>query len=186
MIRGSLVRVTTTKWPDRPHWVYAGVWLGEDEHGGWVGYPVGSRFTRPGADYVAPYAQVGLVPHAHVLAAVHPGAGWLPAFHDVGGPLEVYVDVTTPPRTVGTAVRAVDLDLDVLRGPHGRTWVDDEDEFADHRVRFGYPDEVVAAALASCAAVERAVAAREAPYDAATPARWLRVLADLAGDPAPM
>ncbi|WP_180935649.1 DUF402 domain-containing protein [Nocardioides ungokensis] len=36
-------------------------------------------------------------------------------------------------------LRAVDLDLDVVRGRTGRVWIDDEDEFAEHRVRFGYP-----------------------------------------------
>ena len=40
-------------------------------------------------------------------------------------------------------VRAVDLDLDVIRGTTGRVWVDDEDEFAEHRVSLGYPDEVI-------------------------------------------
>ena len=55
--------------------------------------------------------------------------------------MRVYVDITTPPVWDGTVLRAVDLDLDVVRGNTGRVWVDDEDEFADHRVRFGYPDE---------------------------------------------
>ena len=62
-------------------------------------------------------------------------------------------------------LRAVDLDLDVVRGNTGRVWVDDEDEFADHRVRFGYPDEIAAAAMASCDRVHAAVVAGTAPYD---------------------
>ena len=40
-------------------------------------------------------------------------------------------------------LRAIDLDLDVLRVPSGRVWVDDEDEFAEHRLSFGYPPELV-------------------------------------------
>ena len=55
-------------------------------------------------------------------------------------------------------VTAVDLDLDVVRGWTGRVWVDDEDEFADHRVRFGYPADVVRMAAPSCEAVRTDVA----------------------------
>ena len=40
-------------------------------------------------------------------------------------------------------MRAVDLDLGVIRGTTGRVWVDDEDGFAEHRVTVGYPAEVV-------------------------------------------
>ncbi len=46
-------------------------------------------------------------------------------------------------------LRAVDLDLDVVRGNTGRVWVDDEDEFAEHRVAFDYPEDVVTSAVAS-------------------------------------
>jgi hypothetical protein len=132
--------------------------------------------TRPGATYVAPTDQVGLVPP--------PGPeetrGWLATFHAVGGPVRVYVDVTTPPAWDGAVVRAVDLDLDVVRGNTGRVWVDDEDEFAEHRARFGYPEEVARAALASCDRVHADVAAGRTPYDGSA-AGWLARLADTLG-----
>ena len=86
--------------------------------------------------------------------------------------MRVYVDVTTPPVWDGSVLRAVDLDLDVVRGNTGRVWVDDEDEFADHRVRFGYPGEVTTAAMYSCDRVHAAVAAGVAPYDGSA-ATWL-------------
>ena len=54
-------------------------------------------------------------------------------------------------------MRAVDLDLDVIRGTTGRVWVDDEDEFAEHRVSLGYPDEVIEQAITSCQSVLAAV-----------------------------
>ena len=149
-----------TKWPDQPHWVYDGTYLGSDEHGDWIGFPEGSRFTRPGADYVAPYDQVGLVPG---------GRGWVAAFHSPGGKVWVYVDITTVPVWDGTTVRAVDLDLDVVRGQAGRVWIDDEDEFAERRG--GYPDDVVAHALRTCTEVETMVRDRVAPFDTAE--RWL-------------
>lgn len=162
------VRVVMSKWGGRPHWEFDATYLGSDEHGDWLGIGRGTVVTRPGATYVAPTAQVGLVPPPGPDAA----RGWLTTFHDVGGPVRVYVDITTPPRWRGAELHAVDLDLDVICGPTGRVWVDDEDEFADHRVRFEYPEELVAAALASCVEVEAAVTAGRAPYDGAATA-WL-------------
>jgi hypothetical protein len=164
-----------TKWGGRPHWEYAAGLLGRDRHGWWIGVPAGTRMTRPGATYEAPTDQVVLVPDA--ADPTLGDAGWVATFHAVGGPVRVYVDVTTTPAwsEAGDVVGAVDLDLDVIRGNAGRVWVDDEDEFADHRVRFGYPEDVVAAALASCAAVQRALASGTAPYDG-TADHWLALL----------
>ncbi|GAA4376215.1 DUF402 domain-containing protein [Nocardioides caricicola] len=165
---GAAVRVVMTKWGDRPHWEFDCTILGSDEHGDWLGIPAGTTMVRPGATYVAPTAQVGLVPPPGPDAE----RGWLATFHDEGGPVRVYVDVTTPPRWDGTVLRAVDLDLDVVRGNTGRVWVDDEDEFADHRVRFGYPDEVTTAAMTSCDRVHAAVVSALPPYDGSA-AAWL-------------
>ena len=100
-----------TKWGGRPHWEYDAVLLGYDEHGDWLGIPGGTHMSRPDAEYVAPVAQVVLVPP--------PGPdderGWLATFHAPGGPVQVYVDMTTPPAWDGPVLRAVDLDLDVVR-----------------------------------------------------------------------
>jgi hypothetical protein len=164
-----------SKWGERPHWEFEAVFLGSDEHGDWCGIPAGTHFSRPGADYVAPVDQVGLVPAADAPG----GRWWLATFHADGGAVQVYVDMTTPPAWDGPVLHAVDLDLDVVRGPTGRVWVDDEDEFAQHRVELGYPDDVCAAALASCASVRAAVEAGEAPYDGTVHRRWLRRLAEV-------
>ena len=44
----------------------------------------------------------------------------------------------------------IDLDLDVVRRrATGLVELRDEDEFAEHRARFGYPDDVVAEAQAA-------------------------------------
>ncbi len=129
------------------------------------------------------------MPHHHLTLVPHPATaerGWMAAFHGPGAPvgmdlggaeLEVYVDVTTPPLWVpepggGAIVRAVDLDLDVVRGSDGGVLVDDEDEFADHQRTLGYPDALVAAAQVSCEAVLRAVTEHTPPYDE-TFRRWL-------------
>ncbi|MGH8966186.1 MAG: hypothetical protein ACRDXB_12775 [Actinomycetes bacterium] len=81
------------------------------------------------------------------------------------------MDITTRPVWDGDTLRMVDLD--VVKGWTGRVWVDDEDEFADHRVRFGYPDDVIAGAVESCAHVRAQVESGHAPYDQATGRRWL-------------
>ncbi len=70
---GQRVRCEITKWGDRPHWTYEGVWLGTDEHGEWLGFPVGTLFARPGHRFVTAHDQVGLVPAARY----RPG-GWPP------------------------------------------------------------------------------------------------------------
>ena len=139
---GDAVRCEITKWGDQPHWVYPGVYLGTDDHGDWIGFPEGTYFFRPGAEYVAPYDQVGLIPHADLAER-----GWMAAFHAAGGPVQVYVDIATPPVWDGSVLRSVDLDLDVVRGANGRVWVDDEDEFAQHRVEYSYPDDARARRL---------------------------------------
>jgi protein associated with RNAse G/E len=58
----------------------------------------------------------------------------------------------------------VDLDLDVVRAWDGTLLVDDEDEFAEHQVRYGYPAEVVVAARKSCDALVAAIARAEEPW----------------------
>ena len=166
----SPVRVVARKWPDRPHWEHDAVLLGEDEHGVWVGAPVGTAMSRPGAAFSTDQAQVTLVPHE---------APFLASFYGRGGSAhcDVYVDITTVPTWSSGVVTAVDLDLDVVRGWTGRVWVDDEDEFAAHRVRYAYPSDLVRLAVSSCDAVRTAVQAGLPPYDGTVAQRWLNTLA---------
>jgi hypothetical protein len=168
------VRVVFRKWGDRPHWEYDALRLGTDEHGTWIGAPAGTRLERPGAGFHAPGGFVSLVPRDEpYVATFYDPAAWAGA----ANPVEVYVDITTVPRWAPGSVSMVDLDLDVVRGPTGRVWVDDEDEFAAHRVRFGYPAEVVRLAGATCDRVHAAVSAGLAPYDRVVGPRWLNRLA---------
>ena len=163
------MRVTFSKWGDRPHWEYDAIRLGDDAHGTWLGLPSGTQMSRPGATFRTDQHSVLLVP---------PASPFVATFYDEGGTsvCDTYVDITTPPTWDGCTLRMVDLDLDVVKGWTGRVWVDDEDEFADHRIRFGYPAEIVSMAVSSCEEVRRSIEAGAAPYDAKASRRWLSQL----------
>jgi hypothetical protein len=167
MAPGDPIRVVMTKWGGRPHWEYDGVYLGSDEHGEWLGFPAGTFYRRPGLEFVATFSGVTLVPAG--------GAAHLAAFNDPNAKSAIYVDMTTPPVWDGSTLRSIDLDLDVVKPQDGAVYVDDEDEFAEHTVEYGYPPDVVAMAEASAREVLAAVRAGVAPYDG-TAERWLREL----------
>ena len=153
-----------TKWGDRPHWEYDGVYLGSDEHGDWLGCRLGTFYSRPGMEFTATFAGVVLVPTG--------GAAHLAAFNDHRAVGAIYVDMSTPPVWDGSTVRAVDLDLDVVKLQDGTVFIDDEDEFAEHQVAYGYPPDVVAMAERSAREVLAAVRAGAAPYDGSH-LKWL-------------
>jgi hypothetical protein len=175
MERGDPVRIEMTKWGDRPHWHIPAHWLGRDDQGDWLGIPAGTEMVRPGARVVSANVQVGLVPHAEL---AEDRRWWLATFHGPGGNhgVATYVDITTPPSWDGSLLRAVDLDLDVVEGETGRVWIDDEDEFAQHRTELGYPDDVAAAAMRACDQVQAAMVAGHPPYDGSHHP-WLALLA---------
>lgn len=183
---GTPIRCEMTKWGDRPHWQFPGLHLGADEHGEWLGFPAGTHNQRPGHQFHSAVAAVTLV---------QPDRWHLPTFQAPGIWCDLYIDVTTPATWDGHVLRAVDLDLDVIRlsdplpdevrdeaVDEGRTageiFVDDEDEFAEHQVAFGYPAHVVAGAQASCDELVAAVRAGLPPYDGAH-RRWLDELSRL-------
>ena len=163
------VRVVFEKWDGRPHWEFDTVRLGDDVHGAWLGVRRGTPQARPGASVTAAADHVLLVAGSgDHCAGFHA--------HAERSPVEVYVDVTCAHRWSDERITMVDLDLDVIRRWDGSVIVDDEEEFADHRVLLDYPDDVVARALAATAALQRDVERRSAPFDGATSERWLAVL----------
>jgi predicted RNA-binding protein associated with RNAse of E/G family len=173
---GATIDFVNTKWGDRPHWEFVVTYLGEDEHGHWLGLPPGTHFRRPGMEFTSTNTQVTLLPHdAWWVATFHgadgpPREGWA----NLGGdPVEMYADMTSPAELDATSVRCVDLDLDVVRGTGGVVMVDDEDEFAEHQGLYGYPAEVVAAVEAACADVRRLAEQQIAPFDGLAPRVWL-------------
>jgi hypothetical protein len=174
--RGDAVRVEMSKWGDQPHWEMDAVFLGSDDAGDWVGFPTGTVMSRPGMTITTKNDQVSLVPSAGTAV----GRAWLATFHGPGGIVWTYVDMTTVPVWHGRTVRAVDLDLDVVEGLDRVVFVDDQDEFDEHRVELSYPREVVDLAMATRDLVLIAVREGFPPFDGQS-ARWLDVLRDVVG-----
>lgn len=132
------VRLEVGKYDGSPHWSQRLVRLGEDEHGLWLGSPAGGTWERAnGRVYTNRQAQV---------LNCNAGRWWTATFNAIPAGTEIYVDVSAPAAIEDGLVRLVDLDLDVRRLRDGTVRIEDEDEFADHQARFGYPPEVVAAA----------------------------------------
>lgn len=112
---------------------------------------------------------------------VPPGGDWAATFYAPGhaAGLEVYIDlghsVGWSPDAPATVV-GIDMDLDVVRDPVRGTWVDDEDELEEHAALWGYPPEVVTHLEAVASTLRDEVEEHCAPFDDATPTRWLTLL----------
>jgi uncharacterized protein len=163
---GRDVRLVFTKYDGSLHWHQTMKYLGEDEHGIWLGALAGATAQRgdePPVRYEAPSVQ--LVPV---------GQWWTAVFNDPPATAEVYCDISTPARwTSPDEVTMVDLDLDVVRRrPDRHVLLDDEDEFAEHQVRYGYPAEVIRQAEQAAAWLLAAVGANAEPFGLAYQA-WL-------------
>lgn len=95
---------------------------------------------------------------------VIPEGKWWTAIWAWERPHDVYVDIITPPQWSGSTVTMVDIDLDVVRWADGRVEVLDEDEFAEHRVKYAYPERLADTARATTAQIAVAVEAAHEPF----------------------
>ena len=164
------VAVTYRKFDGSLHWHTILTQLGEDEHGVWLGSPPGGRWRR--AD--GPWVPVD----SDRLLVIPRDRWWTARFsNDPQYHTAVYADVTMVPTWTGPAeIDIVDLDLDVVRATRtGAISLLDEDEFAEHRVHYGYPAVVVESALASAKWLIAAMTAGDEPFGE-TPARWRELL----------
>ncbi len=102
----------------------------------------------------------------HFVTVVPDGGWWMATFYAAPTELDIYVDITTPATWFSDAhVTSVDLDLDVVRyRADGRVVVADEDEFDEHTVSYGYPDDLVRAARESATHIVDAVTSRREPF----------------------
>jgi protein associated with RNAse G/E len=141
-VKSDLVRVVYRKYDDSLHWNQSGRLLGEDEFGVWVGAPAGTPVSRG-------HERVNPAEHDHVLLIPRDG-WWTATFNAAPHRTEVYCDITTIPTwPTPDEVTMIDLDLDVRRRRTGTVEILDEDEFAVHQVRYGYPSEVIREAWAA-------------------------------------
>lgn len=164
---GRDVRLVFTKYDGSLHWHQTMLYLGEDEHGIWLGSRSGAtaqRGAEPPVRFEAPSVQ--LIPAG--------GQWWTAVFNDPPARAEVYCDIATPAQWRSPdEVTMIDLDLDVVRRrPERQVFVDDEDEFAEHQVRYGYPPEVVSNAEEAAAWLVAAVGAGVEPFGSVSQA-WL-------------
>ncbi|MCR2764598.1 hypothetical protein NQ152_13885 [Microbacterium sp. zg.B48] len=164
------------KWDGSPHWVHECVYLGSDQWGDWFGQPAGWRSSRPERDFLVNTASVTLLPpsglYAMTVNVVPPATyriyidlGWDIRWQEVEGVLEP---------------TGIDMDLDVVKSVDGRgIWIDDRDEWEEHRVAYGYPLDIVDRLESLAVDLEAYVRAEVAPFDDATPDAWLARLAAL-------
>ncbi|WP_431802974.1 DUF402 domain-containing protein [Microbacterium sp. bgisy203] len=170
---GSPLVFRWRKWDGSPHWEHDCVYLGADRWGDWVGQRDGWRSARPGVDGVAEGDNVTLVPPSGEFAAT---------FNATHPRIEIYIDLGWDIRWEAGAPTGIDMDLDVVRARDGRgIYIDDRDEFAEHRVQFGYPLDIASRVEQVALDLERAVTEESAPFDGPTAAHWLAQLDRLAG-----
>lgn len=89
----------------------------------------------------------------------------LVAFDERGSILQYQCDAGLPATIEGRTVAFVDLELDVIAAPDLSYFIRDEDEFAANGARWGYPEDVTAAAREGVALAEGFLASRAYPFD---------------------
>ncbi|MDE0546149.1 DUF402 domain-containing protein [Microbacterium sp. C7(2022)] len=158
------------KWDDGVHWVHECVYLGSDQWGDWFGQIPGWGSKRPGRTFNAEHANVTLIP---------PSGDYAYTSNAAPHRTRVYIDIAWDVRWRGGEPTGIDMDLDVVDRVDGGVYIDDRDEWDEHRVAYGYPAEIVEQLDALAYALEKQVAAHEAPFDTATAQGWLDRLAEL-------
>ncbi|MHC6220437.1 DUF402 domain-containing protein [Arthrobacter sp. MMS24-S77] len=173
---GDLVVARNRKWNGTAHWVVPGRYLGEDIHGWWIFQGQGEFCSRPGAAFYAASDAVLLVPRSGEYVAT---------FYDDSypGDFRIYVDLAMAHewKAIKPGVsefHMIDMDLDVIRSVHRDVFIDDEDEFDEHRAIMAYPDDVVESMRQECGVLYQAVFNKQAPFDGTGPsstcAEWFR------------
>ena len=143
------------KWVSRAHWRFNMYFLDEDEWGTWLWTPPGSTAQR-GSEPPQTFNHLNV-------KLIAPGEWWTAIWND-SGRYDLYIDIVTPAAWRGDVVTMVDLDLDVIRIADGTVIVDDEDEFLEHQVMYGYPAKVIARAKSEAAITQRRVQAGDEPF----------------------
>ena len=174
-------RLAWRKWDGAAHWQHELELLGEDDTGTWFGQREDSTSSKPGASALV---------RADNVWNVVPGRGWTVRFFRLvagggwriaesdAGTVGMYADIGTAIELDATAreITGIDLDLDVIQ-IGDRLVLDDEDEFAEHRVSMDYPPGVAASAERDAQEVLAHVRAGLPPFDGRAQ-EWLRRFAE--------
>jgi protein associated with RNAse G/E len=154
---GEDVRIVYRKYDGSLHWHMTMKWLAEDEHGVWTGASANNTWRKgDGPLLTIEHPQVMLFPRDE---------WWTASFNANPTRTEVYCDVTTPVDWPSPhEVTMIDLDLDVCRRLDGAVVVLDEDEFAEHQVRYGYPADVIAESRRAATWLKAALADGTEPF----------------------
>ncbi|MDH3539190.1 MAG: YgaC family protein [Acidimicrobiia bacterium] len=166
---GGPIVVQYFKYSGDLHWRHDMVYLGEDEHGTWLGGPAGTTIQRghePARRWPSPFVQL-----------IAPDRWWTLFFNgDQSDDYRIYVDVIKPATWPTTArVEMVDLDLDVVLRHDGTVALLDEDEFLAHGELFAYPDSLIDRARVTAAELVLKVETGEEPFGNAGES-WLRLI----------
>ncbi|WP_427017242.1 DUF402 domain-containing protein [Pseudarthrobacter sp. P1] len=160
---GDLVVSRNRKYDGKAHWVVPGRYLGTDEHGIWIFQGTNEFISRPGAALYTESDAVLLIPHS---------GEYVVTFYDDAHPTgcRMYIDLAhdlawNQIRPGIFEFHMIDMDLDVISTRDRGTFIDDEDEFADHQVRMDYPSALVADIEAECRRIFTAVKSAAAPFD---------------------
>jgi protein associated with RNAse G/E len=158
------------KWDESPHWVHECIFLGSDAWGDWLGQLPGWASSRPGRDFDVRH------PNVTLMAA---SGDWVYTSNAFPHRTRVYIDIATEVGWEGGEPVGIDMDLDVVEHEDRGVFIDDRDEWDEHRAELGYPVELVDRLEALALDLERRVAASEPPFDETTRASWFRRLAEL-------
>ena len=156
----------TSKWDGAAHKQDPLQYLGRDKYGLWLWGPAGRRHGLGERDFfITEQDTVVLIPE---------NSWWTCAWW-IGHPqVELYVDICTPAQWADGRVTHVDLDLDVIRFLDGRAEIADKDEFEAHRVKYGYPQEVVDEANSAAQEVFAMVSRNAPPFDGIAAKDWAK------------
>ena len=140
---GTPIRILSTKYDGSLHYDYWGRLI--DQHDGVI------RVVTDEGTVTRSYRGEGMM--RSTMTQLFFTDRWYNVFHNytpVGRlGMRWYANIGTPARLEGDTLHWIDLDLDLMDTRDRGLFVDDEDEFAEHREAMQYPPEIVQRAEAA-------------------------------------
>lgn len=123
------------KWGGLPHYRSVVEVIGKDEFGTWCWRPAGRPIYK--GDKLA-------FTGAYDTIVLAPPEDWWTLSWPFGHPrMTLYVNIGTPVVWEDSRFVSTDLDLDVIKLLDGTALIVDQDEFEEHQVLYGYPDDII-------------------------------------------